>query len=233
MPTVSLDSLNFSYYAFHPKSSELSPSDQKVALAATILMGALTLGLGHLICGIVYRINKTGIDSSRLAAKTHDVATKIPSIKDVKENSIDIPIKKFKEKIDQCFAKFNLETFDSTVVLINVSFGDEAKKAILQFKKPDNDEQIVRKKVDETLNDLKNHFATESSNEFEMHFAIVGKSNTYTKVRTSILGKKGSDIIPIGPGTTTASSFSELSQDLLNVFDIDLDEDFDVLVKLN
>lgn len=65
-----LNSLTFNYYVFYPKSSELSSNDKKVALAVSILMGIMTLGLGHLICGIAYGINKTRIDSSRLAVIT-------------------------------------------------------------------------------------------------------------------------------------------------------------------
>lgn len=75
MKLVDLNVRNMSYYAFHPHSKALSPQDQKIALAVTVLMALFTGGLGHLVCGIVYGINKTGIDSSHLAALTDDVAS--------------------------------------------------------------------------------------------------------------------------------------------------------------
>lgn len=53
---VNLDSDNFYYFAFHPDSSLLSPEDQKTTLVATIFLGILTSGIGHLICGIIYGI---------------------------------------------------------------------------------------------------------------------------------------------------------------------------------
>jgi len=71
--SVNLNCLNFSYYAFHPKSSELSPRDRKVALGLTVLMG-VTCGIGHFISACMYHANKTGIDSSRSSPKTHAIA---------------------------------------------------------------------------------------------------------------------------------------------------------------
>jgi hypothetical protein len=59
---VNLTFANFGHYAFHPLSKELSPTDQKIALIATLLLG-LTLGIGHLICRLffydlkLYKIN--------------------------------------------------------------------------------------------------------------------------------------------------------------------------------
>jgi hypothetical protein len=44
---------NFGYYVFHPFSEELSPTDQKIALIGTILLG-LTFGIGHLICRLFF-----------------------------------------------------------------------------------------------------------------------------------------------------------------------------------
>lgn len=57
---------NFSYYAFHSKSFELSKKDQKMAFALSVLLGMTTFGFGHLICLIVYNIKKQLIDSERL-----------------------------------------------------------------------------------------------------------------------------------------------------------------------
>ena len=56
MRTVDLTLTNFSYYAFHPRSKELSKRDKNIALISTISM-AFTGGLGHLISGITYLIN--------------------------------------------------------------------------------------------------------------------------------------------------------------------------------
>jgi len=73
MPSVHLDCSNYSYYAFHPRSSELSSRDRRIATASTIAMGFCAPIIGHLVCGIVYKVNKVGIDASRSAAKTHTV----------------------------------------------------------------------------------------------------------------------------------------------------------------
>lgn len=71
MTKVDLTVRNMGYYAFNPRAKELSPLDRKIALIVTVLL-SLTAGLGHLICGIVYGINKTSIDSTRPAASTEE-----------------------------------------------------------------------------------------------------------------------------------------------------------------
>lgn len=65
----SLNCSNFPYYAFHPKSSDLSSKDQKKALAGTVLLG-FTFGVGHLICAISNAIHP----QTKQASKVHQVA---------------------------------------------------------------------------------------------------------------------------------------------------------------
>jgi hypothetical protein len=60
MALVKLTLLNFSYYAFNPGKKALNPSDRKIAFVITILLG-FTLGVGHLMCAVVYALNKDRI----------------------------------------------------------------------------------------------------------------------------------------------------------------------------
>lgn len=55
---VQLNTNNFGYFAFNPNSPLLTEKDQETAKALTVVMGIFTLGLGHLISGIVYAIQK-------------------------------------------------------------------------------------------------------------------------------------------------------------------------------
>lgn len=54
---------NFSYYAFNPLAPSLSQQDQKIALLATALL-ALTLGLGHIVCAIIYAVHKKDFEDN-------------------------------------------------------------------------------------------------------------------------------------------------------------------------
>lgn len=69
MPVDSLNRSNFSQYVFQPCSQELSREDQRIATLATVLL-AFTLGVGHLICAIVYVLQS----SCKKASKTDRVA---------------------------------------------------------------------------------------------------------------------------------------------------------------
>lgn len=55
---VSLKTSNFYYYIFHPRAPHLSLKDQRIALIATIAIAVITLGLGHLVCGIILLCKK-------------------------------------------------------------------------------------------------------------------------------------------------------------------------------
>lgn len=51
---MKLTSANFfSYYVLHPMSPSLTGKEQRVALAASIALGVLTLGLYHIVCALV------------------------------------------------------------------------------------------------------------------------------------------------------------------------------------
>lgn len=52
---VKLNISNFHHFAFKPKSSKLSPKDQKIAMAATAAL-CLTFGAGHLACAILNKV---------------------------------------------------------------------------------------------------------------------------------------------------------------------------------
>ncbi|HEY4832129.1 MAG TPA: hypothetical protein VIH61_06170 [Waddliaceae bacterium] len=57
---------NFGYYVFHPLSEELSPTDQKIALIGTVLLG-FTCGIGHLICYLFFynrKVEKINFEKS-------------------------------------------------------------------------------------------------------------------------------------------------------------------------
>lgn len=60
MSTVTVH--NFSYYAFNPTATSLSKQDQRIAIIATALL-ALTLGIGHLVCAIIYAVLKKNFEA--------------------------------------------------------------------------------------------------------------------------------------------------------------------------
>jgi hypothetical protein len=56
---------NFSYYALKPRAPSLNMQDQRIAILATALL-ALTFGLGHLVCAIIYAVHKKAFEASLL-----------------------------------------------------------------------------------------------------------------------------------------------------------------------
>lgn len=59
----------FKSYIFHPTSKQLSPSDRKIALVASILLGVITMGIAHLICRICLYDKKAPYHPSALKAE--------------------------------------------------------------------------------------------------------------------------------------------------------------------
>lgn len=56
--TITLKASNFYHYAFYPEAPELSFKEKKIALIMTIAMGVFTLGVGHLVCGVILLYKK-------------------------------------------------------------------------------------------------------------------------------------------------------------------------------
>lgn len=71
---VQLDTNSFIYFSLHSDSKLLSTQHQIAALALSIIMGVLTLGIGHLICKIICEIKKHQVNA--LAEKIIKIAQK-------------------------------------------------------------------------------------------------------------------------------------------------------------
>ena len=97
----------FGYYAFDPHSSELSPTDQKVALLGTILLG-LTCGIGHLICYLFFydrKVEKIVPDPTKTSTVSQPTPEKTDSVfnqitkKDEKIESLIVPKTNFLNEV--------------------------------------------------------------------------------------------------------------------------------------
>lgn len=51
----------FTNYIVHPRADELTSHDRKKALAASIALGVLTLGICHLVCGLAFRKKRVSV----------------------------------------------------------------------------------------------------------------------------------------------------------------------------
>lgn len=166
---VQLSVNNFCYYAFNPKSSELSPRDQKIALFATLLLAIVTPVVGHLICKIVYLLKKKEIDHLRFAKRD--------------EITLDACLKKFKEKIEACFSAYAFD-FETTKVVIRTDFKGFTHNFTATIVPPVGQPHasllhgIVRdalKGPRDNYEQVKQYFDS-NPNEFLMRIAFIGKA---------------------------------------------------------
>lgn len=67
---LSVDAANFAFFSLRTDSKLLGRDEQIKAVALSILMGILTIGLGHLVCKIICEIGKSDFNSF-----CHDLAT--------------------------------------------------------------------------------------------------------------------------------------------------------------
>lgn len=220
MTKVSLDVHNMSYYAFNPQSKELSPQDQKIALAATILMG-LTAGLGHLICGIVYGINKAQIDAFRSAALTDDFASAKLRNKKAQEIFEDI-----QGKIDECHGIVMpiCNVFDHMGIHIQGNVGGQRIDGLCRISITEG--MDLRTLLDDfkqnLLGEIQTKLASKTSDDYDfsielLHAKVVdeidGKFNRYLIVTGSV-SKNSKCQASRGPGHQITSTLPAKYRDL-------------------
>lgn len=214
---VSLNCKNFSYYAFHTQSKELSKKDQKIALAASILMG-LTFGMGHLVCGII-----CAIKSCRSSSKVSHVAEPriipsqnqppavppkvaepqpisiqetppTPKILPVQKPkvSIDLPLSQFKARIDQCFEMVDsLDEFSFEALSIMIAFGSESGR--LLHNEPISKKDL-QEKVAAFLKEAKECLRDQPGDDYDMEFQLIGKTvywSYHPILKTTMAMEKG------------------------------------------
>lgn len=256
MRTVDLTLTNFSYYAFHPRSKELSTRDKNIALIATVSL-AFTAGIGHLISGITYLINRKNINSARAKALAADRVNdsvqssklnkspkpnNVDATKPVNANPIEGAIKKLEGKIEQSISMLFENMYETHVVLMKISVGEETFLHKAHFKDL-NCKSAIKLNVETAINDFKTRIGNSQEANYQLHFTLVSATympkdvngNTidikkYQAIDSSITQKNGLNIVQ-GPGQLTFNDghFNDKSRNLSNIFGVHLNHDLSEL----
>lgn len=214
---------NFPYFAFHTQSERLSETDQKIALAASIIMGVLTLGIGHLVCAVVYvlKAGKTDSKVSEVAQnqlQPQEEAAPPPEAAPSEESSAEEPppavhknvpleeaLAQFENKIATCLGMFVSYTLIGIVIKIDVG-NDYHDSVQFDFVPDENYTLLVKAFLDEAWSRLHDLTADQYHMEIKMWGKpLIGKMKA---LETSLSKDESGELIDPKPEIKTVDAIN-------------------------